>query len=111
MTRCGDSYSTTVRSSCFKASNRLRRAPGLIGKNPSNTNRSVGNPESVNALRRPLPLVMVVQTHQRFANLIALQQLAGLPRILARDQIGGLECFNRPKANVLEISDRRGNHA
>ena len=49
ITRSGDSNRTTVRGSCASARRRSRRSLGRRGRKPSNTQRSVGRPETTSA--------------------------------------------------------------
>ena len=49
ITRSGDSNRTTVRGSCASARSRSRRSLGRRGRKPSNTQRSVGRPETTSA--------------------------------------------------------------
>ncbi len=53
-TRLGDSYSTTVRVSDTSAAMRSRRTTPRRGRKPSNTKRSVGNPDSTSAVSTAL---------------------------------------------------------
>jgi hypothetical protein len=37
------------------------------------------------------------------------EQISGVPRVLCRDQVDGLQNFQRPQGDIVQISNRRGN--
>ena len=53
---------------------------------------------------------MIMQTEECFLNLIVMQELAGLPRILTRNHIHTFKCLECPQRNIFQIPNRRRYH-
>ena len=54
-------------------------------------------------------LIMLMIRSKRLDNLVMIEQLQGVPRILRQDQVGLFKHVKRPETDVLEISDWRWN--
>ena len=64
--------------------------------------------ELLEQFRRALTLVVIMQADERLANLLMLKQLQRPPRILARDQIDGLQRLECSQRDIAQVPDRRG---
>ena len=52
---------------------------------------------------------MVVEGYKWLLYLVMIQKLAGMPGVLAGDQVCGAEGFKTPQGNVCQVSYGRGN--
>ena len=85
----------------------------MIGAYPvSYTHLDDGHPlflagERENFFRR-LRFVEFMTGKERLFNLVGVEQLHRMPRILAKNRVRFAQSLQRPQGNVLQISDRRG---
>jgi len=66
------------------------------------------SPQAGHQFRKTSFLIMLVETHERLADLQMSQHLGRPARILGDDRITATQCINRPQREVSEIADRRG---
>ena len=57
---------------------------------------------------RLAPLVVLVQADHRAMDLVVRQQFRGAPGVFGGDEIDLAQRPQRPKREVLEVADRRG---
>src|SRR4030095_8690982 len=64
--------------------------------------------ELLDQLRGAARFIVLVIADERFADLEVLQQMAGVSRVFAGDQIDAFQDFERAERNVTEVADGSG---
>ena len=81
---------------------------GVPASDTSATAAPVGEPRQ--QLRPRLGGVVLVIGRERRRDAVVVEELAGDARVLAGDQVGGRQHFERPQRDVAQVADRGGDN-
>ncbi len=103
----GHRRNAVARSLCF--AHQLEARIGHQGRAGVRNQRDGGaRGEASDQLRAGFGRVMIVVGYERRGDPIVIEKLAGHPRVLAGNQVGRCQHFERPHGDVTQIADRGG---